>query len=115
MRKGPIRAEAFLCVLATILALVAFSAVAMAQGTDTIYDEADVLSDSEEQQVQEAFDQAAEEAGQPLYAFLVPGTGVESQEARRELLAQEAQEENVPQDAGIIMVAPDDQDRKSVV
>ena len=109
MRKGPTRAEAFLCVLATILAFVAFSAVAMAQGSDTIYDEADVLSDSEEQQVQETFDQAAEEAGQPLYAFLVPDTGVESQEARRELLAQEAQEENVPQDAGIIIVAPDDQ------
>jgi uncharacterized membrane protein YgcG len=80
-----------------------------AQGSDTIYDEADVLSDSEEQRVQEAFDQAGEEAGQPLYAFLVPDANVESQEARRDLLTQEAQEENVPQDAGVIVVAPNDQ------
>jgi uncharacterized membrane protein YgcG len=80
-----------------------------AQGSDTIYDEADVLSDPEEQRVQEAFDQAGEEAGQPLYAFLVPDTGVESQEARRDLLTKEAQEENIPQDAGVIVVAPDDQ------
>jgi uncharacterized membrane protein YgcG len=38
----------------------------------------------------------------------VPDTGVESQETRRDLLTQEAQEENVPQDAGVIMVAPND-------
>jgi uncharacterized membrane protein YgcG len=82
--------------------------VAAAQGSDTIYDEADVLSDSDEQQVQEAFDRTQEDSGQPLYAFLVPDTGVESQEARRDLLTQEAQEENVPQDAGVIMVAPND-------
>jgi uncharacterized membrane protein YgcG len=82
--------------------------VAAAQGSDTIYDEADVLSDSDEQQVQEAFDQTQEDSDQPLYAFLVPDTGVESQEARRDLLTQEAQEENVPQDAGVIMVAPND-------
>jgi uncharacterized membrane protein YgcG len=109
MSKGPTRAAAFLCVLAAILAFVAFSAVAMAQGSDTIYDEADVLSDPEEQQVQEAFDQAGEEAGQPLYAFLVPDTGVDTQEARQELVTQEAREANVPQDAGIIVVAPSDE------
>jgi uncharacterized membrane protein YgcG len=79
-----------------------------AQGSDTVYDEAGALSDSEEQQVQEVFDQTEEEAGQPLYAFLVPDTGVESQEAQRDLLTQEAREEDVPQDAGVIVVAPND-------
>ena len=108
MSKGPTRAAAFLCVVAAILAFVAFSAVAMAQDPDTIYDEADVLSNSEEDQVQEAFDQASEEAGQPLHAFLVPNTSVDSQDAQRELLNQKAREENVPQDAGIIVVAPND-------
>jgi hypothetical protein len=108
MSKGQTRAAAFLCMLVTVLAIVAFSAVAMAQDPDTIYDEADVLTDSEEQQVQEEFDQAAEEAGQPLYAFLVPDTGVERQQERQALVTREAQEENVPQDAGIIMVAPND-------
>jgi uncharacterized membrane protein YgcG len=99
--------------LLTVLVLSVPAAVlapsVAAQGSDTIYDEADVISDSEEQRVQEAFDQAGEEAGQPLYAFLVPDTNVESQEARRDLLRQEAREENVPQDAGIIVVAPNDQ------
>lgn len=79
-----------------------------AQGSDTIYDEAGALSESEEQRVQEEFVQTEEETGQPLYAFLVPDTGVESQEARRDLLEREATEENVPQDAGVIVVAPDD-------
>src|SRR3712207_6067309 len=79
-----------------------------AQGSDTVYDEAGALSDSGEQQVQEAFNQTEEEAGQPLYAFLVPDTGVESQEAQRDLLTQEAREEDVPQDAGVIVVAPND-------
>jgi uncharacterized membrane protein YgcG len=95
-------------VLAAILAFVAFSAVAMAQDSDTIYDEAGVLSNSEEQQVQDAFDQAQEDTGQPLYAFLVPDTGVDSQDARQELVTQEAREANVPQDAGVIVVAPND-------
>ncbi len=93
----------FLLVPVSVLA----SSVA-AQDSDTIFDEADVLSDSDEQRVQEAFDQTQEDSGQPLYAFLVPDTGVETLEARRALLTREAREENVPQDAGVIMVAPDD-------
>src|SRR3712207_1704817 len=109
MSKGQTRAAAFLCMLVTVLAFVAFSAVAMAQDSDTIYDETDVLTDSEEQQVQEEFDQAAEGTGQPLYAFLVPDTGVDSQEARQGLVTREAREANVPQDAGVIVVAPDDE------
>ncbi|MDQ5817724.1 MAG: TPM domain-containing protein [Actinomycetota bacterium] len=108
MSKGPTRAGRFLFALAMILAFVTFSSVVMAQDADTIYDEADVLSDPEEEQVQEEFDQAAEEAGQPLYAFLVPDTGVDSQEARQALVTREAREANVPQDAGVIVVAPND-------
>ena len=38
----------------------------------------------------------------------MPDTGVETLEARRALLTREAREENVPQDAGVIVVAPDD-------
>ena len=82
--------------------------VALAQGTDTVYDEAGVLTESQEQNVQEAFDSAQEEAGQPIYAFLVPDTGVSTPQDRQDLLTREASEANVPQDAGVIMVAPKD-------
>src|SRR5919199_262524 len=79
-----------------------------AQSTDTIYDEAGVLSNSGEQQVQEAFDQTQKDTGQRLYAFLVPDKNVDSQAAQRQLLIQKASEEDVPQDAGVIMVDPND-------
>jgi len=82
--------------------------VALAQDTDTIYDEAGVLTESQEQNVQEAFDSAQEEAGQPIYTFLVPDTGVSTPQDRQDLLRQEAREANVQQDAGVIMVAPKD-------
>jgi uncharacterized membrane protein YgcG len=91
------------------LALMAGACTAaLAQGTDTVYDEAGVLTESQEQNVQEAFDSAQEESGQPIYAFLVPDTGVSSTQDRRDLLTQEAREANAPQDAGAIMVAPKD-------
>jgi hypothetical protein len=82
--------------------------VALAQDTDTVYDEAGVLTESQEQNVQEAFDSAQEESGQPIYAFLVPDTGVSTPQDRQDLLTQEAREANVQQDAGVIMVAPKD-------
>src|SRR5919112_1065277 len=82
--------------------------VVLAQGTDTVYDEAGVLTGSQEQNVQGAFDSAREKAGQPIYAFLVPDTGVSSTQDRQELLTREAQEADVPPDAGVIMVAPRD-------
>ena len=50
------RAAPLLAVLAALLAFLAFSSLAVAQGSDTIYDEAGVLSNSEEEQVQDAFD-----------------------------------------------------------
>jgi uncharacterized membrane protein YgcG len=94
--------------LAVVVALVFFPALAAAQGSDTVYDEAGVLSGPEEQHVQQAFDSAQQETGQPLYAFLVPNKGVEGQEARQELLTRKATEAQVPQDAGVVVVATND-------
>jgi uncharacterized membrane protein YgcG len=94
--------------LAVVVAFAIFPALAAAQGSDTVYDEAGALSGSEEQRVQQAFDSAQEETGQPLYAFLVPNKGVEGQEARHELLTREATEAQVPQDAGVVVVATND-------
>ena len=90
------------------MAFVFYPALAAAQGSDTVYDEAGALSGPEEQRVQQAFDSAQEEAGQPLYAFLVPNKGVEGQEARQKLLTREATEAQVPQDAGVVVVATND-------
>jgi uncharacterized membrane protein YgcG len=101
-----LRRTAPLYVLAVAFAI--FPALAAAQGSDTVYDEAGALSVSEEQRVQQAFDSAQEETGQPLYALLVPNKGVEGQEARHELLTREANEAQVPQDAGIVVVATKD-------
>jgi hypothetical protein len=94
--------------LAVVVAFVFFPALAAAQGSDTVYDEAGALSGPEEQRVQQAFDSAQEETGQPLYAFLVPNKGVEGQQARQELLTREANEAQVPQDAGVVVVATND-------
>jgi uncharacterized membrane protein YgcG len=94
--------------LVSLAVLTGACSAALAQGSDTVYDEAGVLSNSEEQRVQQAFDSAEQELGQPLYAFLVPNENVEGQEARKELLIREASEANVPQDAGVIVVAPKD-------
>jgi uncharacterized membrane protein YgcG len=93
---------------AVVVAFAIFPALAAAQGSDTVYDEAGALSGPEEQRVQQAFDSALEETGQPLYAFLVSNKGVESQKARQELLTREATEAQVPQDAGVVMVATND-------
>ena len=94
--------------LVSLALLASACPAALAQGTDTVYDEAGVLTGSQEQNVQEAFDSAQEEAGQPIYAFLVPDTGVSTQQDRQDLLKGEAREASVPQDAGVIMVAPQD-------
>ncbi|HZC85290.1 MAG TPA: TPM domain-containing protein [Rubrobacter sp.] len=94
--------------LAVVVAFAIFPALAAAQGSDTVYDEAGALSGPEEQRVQQAFDSAQEETGKPLYAFLVPNKGMEGQEARQELLTREATEAQVPQDAGVVVVATND-------
>src|SRR5215203_3030350 len=94
--------------LAVVLACAIFPTLAAAQGSDTVYDESGALSGPEEQRVQQAFDSAQEETGQPLYAFLVPNKGVDSQTARQELLTREANEAQVPDDAGVVVVATKD-------
>ena len=109
MIPAPTRTASFLAALAAALAFVLFlPALAAAQGTDTIFDDAGKLSDAQEQDVQQAFDEAQEQSGQPLYAFLTPETGVEDPQAQQELLSQKASEEGLPQEAGVILVAPDD-------
>ena len=102
------RMAASLVGLAVVLACAIFPTLAAAQGSDTVYDESGVLSGPEEQHVQQAFDSAQEETGQPLYAFLVPNKGVESQTERQELLTREANEAQVPDDAGVVVVATKD-------
>jgi uncharacterized membrane protein YgcG len=94
--------------LISLAVLAGAPSVALAQSTDTVYDEAGVLTGPQEQKVQDALDSAQKEAGQPIYAFLVPDTGVDSTQERRDLLDQEAREADVPGDAGAIMVAPKD-------
>ena len=94
--------------LAVVVAFVFCPALAAAQGSDTVYDEAGAISGTEEQRVQQAFDSAQQETGQPLYAFLVPNEGVEGREARQELLTREATEAQVPQEAGVVVVATND-------
>ena len=98
-----------LVALAATLAFVfSLPAFATAQPSDTIFDDANELSASEEQDVQQAFDAAQDETGQPLYAILTPKTGVEEPQAQQDLLVQEAREAGVPQDAGVVLVAPED-------
>src|SRR5918994_7238121 len=107
--KSRMARSRLIALLLISLALLAGACpVALAQDTDTVYDEAGVLTESQEQNVQESFDSAQEEAGQPIYAFLVPDKGVSTPQDRQDLLTQEAGEAGVPQDAGVIMVAPND-------
>src|SRR5215207_2046390 len=105
---GVLRRTAPLFGLAVVVAFAIFPTLAAAQGSDTVYDKAGTLSGSEEQRVQQAFDSAQEETGQPLYAFLVPNKGVEGQGARQELLTREATEAHAPPDAGVVVVATND-------
>ena len=99
----------FIALLLISLAVLAgVPSLALAQDADTLDDDADVLTNAQEQKVQEAFDAAREETGQPVYAFLVPNTKVDDTQARQDLLTREAREADVPQEAGVIMVAPED-------
>ncbi|MDQ4126856.1 MAG: hypothetical protein M3151_02705, partial [Actinomycetota bacterium] len=64
-----------------------------------------VLTDSEEQEVQENFNAAQDDAGQPLYAFLVQDEDVD-EAGQQQILLREAREANVPENAGVVVVAP---------
>lgn len=94
--------------LLVIALMMTFVPVALAQSSGTIFDEAGVLGDADKQEVQATFDRVHAETGDPLYAFLVPDTNVVGEPARRELLAEKARQANVPKDAGVILVAPND-------
>jgi len=94
--------------LISLALLAGTPSLALAQDTDTVYDRADVLTNAQEQKVQDSFDAAQEETRQSVYTFLVPDTGVNTTQDRQDLLTREAGEAGVPQDAGVIMVAPED-------
>jgi hypothetical protein len=97
--------------LLTALIFLAPAAVlaptAVAKDRDTVFDEAGVLSPTDEREVQSAFDRVSAESGDPLYAFLVSDTNVEG-EGRRELLLNEAKEAGAAPDAGVILVDTED-------
>ncbi len=102
------RSRLITLLLISLALMAGLCSVALAQGTDTVYDKANVLTNAQEQKVQGSFDAAQQETGQPFYAFLVPDTGVNGTQDRRDLLAQEAGEAGVPRDAGVFLVAPKD-------
>ncbi len=94
-----------------LLATFLLSAATAAQDPDTVFDEADILSASEEREVQDTFAQTSAETGDPLYAILRDDTNISPDD----LAAQEAyvrdtvREENLPEDAGVIVVDPQDE------
>src|SRR5918997_4427180 len=90
-----------------LTALVVFTSLAAAQGSDTVHDEADVLSPSEEQDVQAAFEQASEESGEQLHAFLVSDANVDVAD-RPEFLAEKAREAGAPPDVDVMVVDTED-------
>ena len=96
--------------LTVLLLLVPVSVLASsvaAQGSETVFDEADVLSAAEEQDVRAAFEQVSEESGEQLYAFLVSDTNVDVAE-RPEFLEEKASEAGAPPDADVIVVDTED-------
>src|SRR5919108_4804933 len=100
-------ARSALTVLFLLAPAILLMPAAAAQGPDTVFDEAGVLSAVEEQEVQAAFDQVSAESGDPLYAFLVADTNAEGAE-RQELLLEEASQVEAPADAGVILVDTED-------
>ena len=89
-----------LMLAASVVLLAPFAA---AQGSDTVFDEADALSAAEEQDVQAAFEQVSEGSGEQLYAFLVSDTNVDVAD-RPEFLEEKASEAGAPPDADVIVV-----------
>ena len=100
-------ARSLLTTLVITALAVIFAPFAAAQGSDTVHDEADVLSPSEERDVQAAFEQASEESGEQIHAFLVSDTNVDVAD-RPEYLAEKAREVDAPSDAGVMVVDTED-------
>ena len=100
-------ARLLITVLMLAVSAVFLSPFAAAQGSDTVFDEANALSPAEEQDVQAAFDRVSEESGEQLYAFLVSDTNTDVAE-RPEFLAEKASEIGAPPDADVMVVDTED-------
>ena len=100
-------ARLLITVLMLAVSAVFLSPFAAAQGSDTVFDEANALSAAEEQDVQAAFDRVSEESGEQLYAFLVSDTNTDVA-YRPEFLAEKASEIGAPPDAGVMVVDTED-------
>src|SRR5215212_1907172 len=103
-------ARAVLMVLMLAASAMLLAPFVSARASETVFDDAGVLDAAEEQDVQAAFDQASAESGDPLYVFLEPDTNVanDNLNAQHELLLNRAEQADLPSDAGVIMVAPDE-------
>jgi hypothetical protein len=103
-------ARSLLTVLMLTASAMFFAPFASAQGSDTVFDEAGTLSAAEERDVQAAFNQASAESGDPLYAFLESDTNVagDNLNAQHEFLLDRVQQADLPANAGVIVVAPDE-------
>lgn len=96
-----------------LLAVLVFSALAplfadaaIAQEESRIFDEANVLNDARESEVQSAFERASTDSGQSLHAFIVDDSNVNANnlEAQREYVLDTVRDESLPGDAGVIVV-----------
>jgi uncharacterized membrane protein YgcG len=96
-----------LTALMLVVSAMFLAPFAAAEGPDTVFDEANMLSPAEERDVQAAFDQATAESGDPLYAFLVSDTNTDVAD-RPEFLAEKASEAGAPPDAGVMVVDTED-------
>jgi uncharacterized membrane protein YgcG len=99
--------RSLLTVLTLAMSALLLVPTAMAQGSDTVFDRADVLSDAEEQNVQATFEQVSEESGEQLHAFLVSDTNTDVAD-RPEFLAERAREADLPPDADVMVVDTED-------
>ena len=97
---------------AVLVLLVGPLSLAAAQGPDSVFDRAGVLTRGQEREVQAAFDRASAESGDPIYAFMVSNTNVDVAD-RPEILEEKASEAGSPPDAGVIVV--DTEDRWALV
>lgn len=111
MNENPAsRLKATLLTLTLLAMLFTTPAVALAQQGDlpdnTIFDEADVLTDAQERDVQESF----EGSGTEIYAFLESDTGVVRGDAQAQVeYAQNlVNQENVPGGTGVVVLAPEE-------
>ncbi len=90
-----------------IVSAAVLAPLAAAQEQIRLVDEADVLTASEEREVQEVFEQVAEESGEPVYAFLLEDTNTDPAD-RPEFLVETASEAGAPPDAAVMLIDTED-------